>query len=139
MHALLPPGSLRIADSVQDLVALCDIIFTCLSYNDAVKEVFELALSDKLYGKLFVMCSTIHHLETKALSERILQAGTRFVACRVCQKDDHNHTFLEAYRYFTVFGAPTVQTVANWCASLPDRTLTCKTCFYIAKASWPEQ
>ena len=77
----LPTGSVRIAASVQDAVQSSDIIFTCLSDYHAVKEVFELAFSGILSGKLFVECSTIHPQETSELSERVLHEGARFVAC----------------------------------------------------------
>lgn len=77
----LPRGSILIADSIQDAVAQADIVFTCLSDDDAVKTVYDVMLASEPAGKLFVECSTIYPSETKGLSERVCQAGARFVAC----------------------------------------------------------
>lgn len=81
VQAQLPSGSIHIAESIQEAVVLSDIIFTCLSDDDAVRQVLETALECSPKGKLFVECSTIHPQETKALAELVLQRGARFVAC----------------------------------------------------------
>lgn len=81
LRAELPHNSVLIANSIEDAVARSDIVFTCLSDDDTVRHVIDTALACKPSGKLFVECSTISPLETKALSARVLQGGARFVAC----------------------------------------------------------
>lgn len=81
LQAQLPPGSVEIADSIDDAVARASIILTCLSNDEAVKQVLGTALSSGPAGKLFVECSTVHPLVTKALTKLALQANARFVSC----------------------------------------------------------
>lgn len=81
LQAELPVGSVKIANSIEDTIARAGIILTCLSNDDAVKEVLAVALSTRPTGKLFVDCSTIHPSATKQLADSVLQAGARFVAC----------------------------------------------------------
>lgn len=81
LQAELLPGSVEIADSIGDAVARASIILTCLSNDEAVKQVLATALSRDPAGKLFVECSTIHPRTTMALTELVLQADARFVAC----------------------------------------------------------
>ncbi|KAH6880614.1 NAD binding domain of 6-phosphogluconate dehydrogenase-domain-containing protein [Thelonectria olida] len=88
LQAQLPPGSVEIADSVDDAVTRADIIYTCLSNDDVVEQVLRNALHSHPAGKLFVECSTIHRLVTKVLTEQVLQAGARFVACPVSGAPD---------------------------------------------------
>ncbi|KAJ5901790.1 hypothetical protein N7495_002318 [Penicillium taxi] len=83
LKAELPDGSVRVADSIQEAVTFSDVIITCLSDDGAVQKVFDEALSVQTAGKLFVECSTIHPLKTEALSNQVLSANARFVACPV--------------------------------------------------------
>ncbi|KAI5460992.1 hypothetical protein BGZ63DRAFT_357485 [Mariannaea sp. PMI_226] len=119
LQAQLPPGSVEIADSVDDAISRADIIFTCLSNDEAVKKVLTNAISSHAAGKLFVECSTIHPLVTKALTEQVLQAGARFVACPVFGAPDR----AEAGQLVCVPAGPQVdvQCVLPFCKGVMGR------------------
>ena len=67
-------------ESVQEAVTRADIIWTCLSNQEAVFETFEVIGKVEITGKLFVECSTITSEGTNQLAQRIKDAGADFVA-----------------------------------------------------------
>ncbi|WAC40008.1 NAD(P)-dependent oxidoreductase [Pedobacter sp. SL55] len=48
-----------VCQSISELVNNCDIIFTMLTNDDAVNQVYQEVLKEELDGKLFIDCSTI--------------------------------------------------------------------------------
>lgn len=72
-----------VAGSINDVVSRSDIIFYCLSDDDAVSEVVDKMLETHVESKLFVDCSTIHPDTTKFENDRLTRAGARFVAMPV--------------------------------------------------------
>ncbi|TDZ74877.1 putative oxidoreductase YfjR [Colletotrichum trifolii] len=93
LQAQLPPASVVIAESIRGVLDSADIIFTCLSDGQAVREVVEAALASRqAAGKLFVECSTIHPRETADLAADVRQAGACFVACPVFGAPDRAHS-----------------------------------------------
>ncbi|PHH52547.1 2-hydroxy-3-oxopropionate reductase [Ceratocystis fimbriata CBS 114723] len=85
LAAILPSGSIEIANSVTEGVAAADIIFTCLANDAAMTETIDQALSGPtpVTGKTFVDCSTIHPDTTEAIAAKILAAGAQFVTSPV--------------------------------------------------------
>ncbi|KAK7927938.1 hypothetical protein PG985_004936 [Apiospora marii] len=71
-------------DSVEDGVKRSSIIFTSLSNDQAVEELYASILqSGGLKGKLFVETSTIHPDTTERLAKSLIDAGAEFVASPV--------------------------------------------------------
>lgn len=71
---------------IEDLAAgtaKADVLFTCLSNDEAVNAVFETILQGEVKGKLFVECSTIHPKTTEVLAKACTAAGAEFVAAPV--------------------------------------------------------
>jgi 3-hydroxyisobutyrate dehydrogenase-like beta-hydroxyacid dehydrogenase len=68
-------GGCIIANSIQEAVERSDIIFSCLTDDDAVDAAFDIALKADIKGKLFVNCSTTEPKSSNALAERIEAAG----------------------------------------------------------------
>lgn len=81
LSAQLPAGTTTIASSIDSAVAQADIIFTCLSDDAAVLNVFAAALIGDVRGKLFVDCSTVHPDTTEHLTRVAEAQGAEFVAC----------------------------------------------------------
>ncbi|KAK8118942.1 uncharacterized protein PG998_003568 [Apiospora kogelbergensis] len=72
-------------DSVEDGVKRSHIVFTSLSNDQAVDEVYATILQSggDLKGKLFVETSTIHPETTERLAKSLTEAGAEFVASPV--------------------------------------------------------
>lgn len=72
-------------DAVEDGVKRSSIIFTSLSNDQAVEELYATILQSagNLQGKLFVETSTIHPDTTERLAQSLLAAGAEFVASPV--------------------------------------------------------
>lgn len=68
-------GNCIIAESIQEAVEKSDIIFSCLTDDDAVDAAFDIALKVDVKGKLFVSCSTTEPKSSNALAERVEAAG----------------------------------------------------------------
>ncbi|CAK4034842.1 related to gamma hydroxybutyrate dehydrogenase [Lecanosticta acicola] len=77
----LPQGKAKVITSIADAVEGADIIFTCVSNDQAIEETISAALqSPESKGKLFVDCSTVHPDTTDKLAKKINGAGAEFVA-----------------------------------------------------------
>ncbi|KAK7981884.1 6-phosphogluconate dehydrogenase [Apiospora saccharicola] len=71
-------------DSIEDGVKRSSIIFTSLSNDQAVEELYASILkSGSLEGKLFVETSTIHPDTTERVAKSLIDAGAEFVASPV--------------------------------------------------------
>ncbi|KAG9257541.1 6-phosphogluconate dehydrogenase 2 [Emericellopsis atlantica] len=71
---------------VEDLaagVSKADIIFTCVSNDEAINATFETMLQGHVKNKVFVECSTVHPETTEALAKAATAAGAEFVAAPV--------------------------------------------------------
>ncbi|KAJ4165366.1 hypothetical protein LMH87_007000 [Akanthomyces muscarius] len=79
----LSAGKTEVVESLVDAVAKADVIFTCISNDEAVAETVATLLQADVKGKLFVECSTIHPDSTQATADKLLAAGAEFVAAPV--------------------------------------------------------
>ncbi|KAI0132369.1 6-phosphogluconate dehydrogenase 2 [Xylariales sp. AK1849] len=80
----LGSGRTEVVTSPEEGVKRADIIFTCLSNDKAVDELYSTLLkAGDLEGKLFVECSTIHPDSTEKTAKAVLDAGAEFVASPV--------------------------------------------------------
>lgn len=68
-------GNCTIASTIEEAVEKSDIIFSCLTDDDAVDAAFDAILKVNVKGKLFVSCSTTEPKSSNALAERIEAAG----------------------------------------------------------------
>jgi 3-hydroxyisobutyrate dehydrogenase-like beta-hydroxyacid dehydrogenase len=69
-----------VATSLAEAVSQSDIIWSCLSDQDAVFATFEQILKQDVKGKLFVECSTVTPEATTELVAKVLAAGAEFVS-----------------------------------------------------------
>ena len=70
-----------VADTAAEGVKESDMIWSCLSNDDAVRETFGSFLkSGDVKGKLFVECSTISPETTRELTKEVIAGGGEFVA-----------------------------------------------------------
>ncbi|KAI9741707.1 MAG: hypothetical protein M1834_000092 [Cirrosporium novae-zelandiae] len=76
-------GHSIVANSIEEAVSKADIIFICLSNDDAVITTIETALKGDVKGKLFVDASTIHPKSTTQITKAIEAQGGTFVAMPV--------------------------------------------------------
>ncbi len=79
----LPAGKTEVVDSLVEAAARADVIFTCISNDEAVAETVATLLQADVQGKLFVECSTIHPDATQATADKVVAAGGAFVAAPV--------------------------------------------------------
>ncbi|KAH8647970.1 6-phosphogluconate dehydrogenase [Xylariales sp. PMI_506] len=84
MAAELGSSKIEVVASPEDGVNRADIIFTCLSNDIAVHEIYSSIIkSGTIQGKLFVDCSTIHPDSTEKTAKAVIDAGAQFVASPV--------------------------------------------------------
>lgn len=80
--ALCEKGAKR-ADSLEQLVETCDVLFTMVSDDAAVKEIYSgtdgILASSAVRGKLAVDMSTISPDTSRTIAEQAKQAGLRFL------------------------------------------------------------
>ncbi|MCJ1432479.1 hypothetical protein MMC27_001836 [Xylographa pallens] len=69
--------------TIEEAVARSDVIWSCLSNQEAVFEAFEHALKADVMGKLFVESSTLTPAATNELGQMTIHAGAEFVAMPV--------------------------------------------------------
>jgi len=73
-------GHAEAVPTPEDAVARADVVWSCLSGQQAVLECFEKILAGDVRGKLFVECSTITPEATDKLAKQVLDKGGEFVA-----------------------------------------------------------
>ncbi|KAK9317941.1 NAD binding domain of 6-phosphogluconate dehydrogenase-domain-containing protein [Lipomyces starkeyi] len=77
--------NIAVAPSIEDAVSKSDIIFSCVSNDEAITSVYDIALKipGGVKGKVFSECSTIHPDTTRQLEKVTKAAGAEFVASPV--------------------------------------------------------
>ncbi|KAK9240136.1 NAD binding domain of 6-phosphogluconate dehydrogenase-domain-containing protein [Lipomyces kononenkoae] len=77
--------NITVASSIEDAVTKSDIIFSCVSNDEAITSVYDVALKVQggVHGKVFSECSTIHPDTTRQLEKVTKEAGAEFVASPV--------------------------------------------------------
>lgn len=87
LSASLPPNKTEVVDDLLAGVAKADIIFTCLTNDAAVQDIYDTFTNGNggsLKGKLFVECSTIHPDKTTSIGKQINDCdGAQFIASPV--------------------------------------------------------
>ncbi|CAI7672864.1 unnamed protein product [Penicillium crustosum] len=74
----------QVANTLAEAVQSADLIFTCLSDDNAVENIaLASAESGAIEGKIFVDCSTIHPSTTRKVRDIFSTHGASFVACPV--------------------------------------------------------
>ncbi|MCJ1378970.1 hypothetical protein MMC17_002069 [Xylographa soralifera] len=76
-------GHASVAKSAEDAVAESDMIWSCLTDETAVRQVFDGILKQDVRGKLFVECSTVTPEASNELCAKVLAAGAEFVSMPV--------------------------------------------------------
>jgi 3-hydroxyisobutyrate dehydrogenase-like beta-hydroxyacid dehydrogenase len=76
-------GKSEVVESISDGVSKADIIFTCITNDQAVEEAIAAALKGDTNGKVFVECSTIHPDTTEQIAAQVTAQGAEFVAAPV--------------------------------------------------------
>lgn len=79
----LESGKTQVIEDLPTGIAQADIIFSCLSNDEAVTEFITKALESDVKGKLFIECSTIHPDTTEAMGKAVIAKGAEFVAAPV--------------------------------------------------------
>lgn len=79
----LGAGKTEVVESLVDAAAKADVIFTCISNDEAVNETVATLLQANVTGKLFIECSTIHPDSTEAVANKVVAQGAAFVAAPV--------------------------------------------------------
>ena len=82
----LPSGKTEVAEDLEQAVKRADIIFSCLTNDNAVKTVLGGLVSKQgsdVKGKIFVECSTIHPDTTEAVAKDVKAGGAEFIASPV--------------------------------------------------------
>lgn len=69
----------KVCNSIAELVENTDIIFTMLTNDNAVKEVYDFILKENISGKLFVDMSTISPQQSASVSQLISTKNASFV------------------------------------------------------------
>ncbi|KAK9488639.1 NAD binding domain of 6-phosphogluconate dehydrogenase-domain-containing protein [Lipomyces starkeyi] len=77
--------NITVAPSIEDAVSKSDIIFSCVSNDEAITSVYDIALKipGGVKGKVFSECSTIHPETTRQLEKVTKATGAEFVASPV--------------------------------------------------------
>jgi 3-hydroxyisobutyrate dehydrogenase-like beta-hydroxyacid dehydrogenase len=99
-----------VVPSLAEAVAQSDIIWSCLSDQDAVFTTFEQILKQDVKGKLFIECSTVTPEASTELVAKVLAAGAEFVSMpgmsfSVCRGGDRQGLELTDR---VVFGEPSM-------------------------------
>ncbi|ETS82457.1 hypothetical protein PFICI_04333 [Pestalotiopsis fici W106-1] len=77
-------SKVKAVSSIEEGVKQADIIFTCLSNDQAVEDVYRtISALGNINGKLFADCSTIHPDSTEKVAKIVTDAGADFVASPV--------------------------------------------------------
>ncbi|MCJ1397907.1 2' O-ribose methyltransferase [Xylographa trunciseda] len=76
-------GHSVVASSAEEAVARSDMIWSCLSDEEAVNQVFGILLEKDLRGKIFVECSTVTPEASNKLAAKVIAAGAEFVSMPV--------------------------------------------------------
>ncbi|KAH7133469.1 NAD binding domain of 6-phosphogluconate dehydrogenase-domain-containing protein [Dactylonectria macrodidyma] len=79
----LPEGKTEVVESLTDGISRADVIFSCISNDEAVQELFKTVLEVDITGKLFIESSTIHPDTTEAVAKEVVARGAEFVAAPV--------------------------------------------------------
>ncbi|OLN95602.1 putative oxidoreductase YfjR [Colletotrichum chlorophyti] len=79
----LPAGKTEVVESLGDAIAEADIIFSCVTNDQAVQDVFAVAAQQNLEGKLFVECSTIAPQASEAVAKSVIDKGAEFICAPV--------------------------------------------------------
>lgn len=72
-------GVATVCQSISELVNNCDIIFTMLTNDEAVNQVYQEVLKEELSGKLFIDCSTISQECSLTNAELVKAKGAGFI------------------------------------------------------------
>ncbi|KAL8731398.1 MAG: hypothetical protein Q9181_004326 [Wetmoreana brouardii] len=100
-------GNCTVADSAQEAVTKADIIFTCLTDDLAVLELFRHVLEKDVTGKLFVNCSTTQPATSDDLAAMVEKQGADIVTMPGDQKSVAGARSLLTSS-FPVFGEPSM-------------------------------
>lgn len=73
-------GRSSAVESLSEVIAKSDIIWSCLYDQKATEEVYEEILELDLKAKLIIECSTVSPEGTSVLARKVLRAGAEFVA-----------------------------------------------------------
>ena len=73
-------GHSIVVETIDDAVKSSDIVWSCLTDDNAVKHVFDIISQLDIRGKLFVECSSISQDTVTSISQEIIQRGGEFVA-----------------------------------------------------------
>jgi 3-hydroxyisobutyrate dehydrogenase-like beta-hydroxyacid dehydrogenase len=73
----------EVIENLASGIGRADVVFTCVSNDEAVRETFDTILQQDVKGKLFIECSTIHPDTTEALAKAATDASAEFVAAPV--------------------------------------------------------
>ncbi|KAK9458768.1 NAD binding domain of 6-phosphogluconate dehydrogenase-domain-containing protein [Lipomyces oligophaga] len=78
-------ANISVASSIHEAVSKSDIIFSCVSNDAAVEDLYSSVLSTPggIKGKIFAECSTIHPDTTRSVCSKATDAGAKFVAAPV--------------------------------------------------------
>ncbi|KAK2044059.1 NAD(P)-binding protein [Colletotrichum somersetense] len=79
----LPADRTEVIESLGDAITNADIIFTCVANDQAVDEIFAVAVQHDLKGKVFVECSTIAPGASEAAAKSVLDKGADFVCAPI--------------------------------------------------------
>ncbi|BFZ63482.1 hypothetical protein YB2330_004604 [Saitoella coloradoensis] len=79
----LKASGATILTSVDELRSKSDIIFTCVSNDAAINDIFEQFFAGDVKGKVFCEMSTVHPETTSALYDKATAAGAEFVSAPV--------------------------------------------------------
>lgn len=77
--AIVGPGAKAVEDLIE-AIADADIVWSCLSTQDAVISCFDRILETNVKGKLFVESSTVTPEASNRLAERLQEAGAEFIS-----------------------------------------------------------
>ncbi|KAI9841959.1 MAG: hypothetical protein M1837_000279 [Sclerophora amabilis] len=85
LSAALPAGRTAVAKDIREVINNADIIFTCLSDDTAILDLFGyLVQNAQLSNKTFVDCSTVHPDTTNKVAKMLIEeCNASFVACPV--------------------------------------------------------
>jgi 3-hydroxyisobutyrate dehydrogenase-like beta-hydroxyacid dehydrogenase len=95
LSSTLTEGKTEVVTILEEGVDRANIVFTCLSNDEAIREIIGLALKVDVSGKLFVDCSTIHPDTSESIAKDIIAKGGQFVCA-------------------PVFGAPAMAESGRW-------------------------
>lgn len=83
LNETLGSDKTEVIENLATGISRADVLFTCVSNDEAVRELFDTILRDDIKGKLLIECSTIHPDTTEALAKAVTDVGAEFVAAPV--------------------------------------------------------